>query len=249
MPTFFDLPREIRDIIYSLVLTSPSGHITTHLYKEQKRPQPSSSKLPAQFSFRLQFLPCDAVTFAPHPDALPLSTALSRTNRQIYAETRDIFWRQNILAFTSAYYVIVTLRHMGQAPSRLIQRVRVDIMSRNVHKAQLAKSLSMLASRARHGHLREVRLVVHRLRNSAVSRLYENGLRPPLWDSKLLQILDSSAEAGWGKVQRIVELDEAWDEVWPSNVHYPGEGVRSETDAKLLAIAWGGVYVRSSISS
>lgn len=86
MPTsFLDLPRELRDRIYILVL-APTGY--------------------AHFSWRRPYVMTMSTEDRVWAIAEDTSLALSRVNRQLYHETKDIFFAHNTIAIklTKQFY-------------------------------------------------------------------------------------------------------------------------------------------------
>jgi hypothetical protein len=171
--SFLDLPRELRDLIYVHCLESPTGHIIAHLHKSREASSKASSKQhlrgplkyprgPPKFSLHLQLQPCDARTLAPVPAALPLAVALMSTCRQIHSETAGILWSRNVLCLEAPESAIQVFKHMGQSASRMVQRVRLYVKAKAgaFREEKLAKSMSMLASRARRGNLHELDVVL-----------------------------------------------------------------------------------------
>jgi len=123
----------------------------------------------------------------------------------------------------------------------MIQRVQLVINPWNMDKAIVAKCLSMLASRARRGALREVTLVVQRFGKAASWRqMSYHEYAYITWYQELLVILESSAEAGWGKVQRWVAFDERCHAlvIWEMPLLHKGNVAAGEH----LALAWGGTF-------
>lgn len=215
MPTsFLDLPREIRDIIYGLVLTSPTSHYLLTLHKT-----PPMRRLPS--ITRVHFQPCNRHFKRLPTPFTPPNLALQSTSKQIHLEARDWFWNSNTILFSCAEDTIAVLKHMGQSASRQIQKVLINIdKGWHADKTSLVKALSMLASRTRRGELREVTLVLNLSKVAVMSR---NPFEHQVYDGfntqnkrleNTIYWLEKGARAGWeaGKVKRTLEIrhDPAW---------------------------------------
>jgi hypothetical protein len=218
MPTsFLDLPREVRDIIYSEFFTSPTSHLLIELHMKPRTFRQASSR-----GIRLQ--PCLPTSPLPRSDSLPypVPTALERTCQQIYSETHDLLWEYNTICFESPWDVMPILKHMGQRASRLIQRANFHIgMWWALRSKEFRQALCMLASRTRQGNLREVRLVLHASTGATymLSRFRERGHSMVLMRAKF-ETLQRSLRAGgdlvWAKgILRCLYLE--WDHVETSD--------------------------------
>jgi hypothetical protein len=208
MPTsFLDLPREIRDIIYGLALTSSTSHYLLTLYKP-----PPIPRLPSLTSVRFQ--PCNPRFKRSFGLTERPNLALQRTSQQIHAETQDWIWRHNTILFASANDTIAILKHMGQSASRQIQKVliRIDV-GWNRDKTTLVKALNMLASRTRRGELREVGLLLDLAREIVLPsrHLPYEVVRTQTARKRhkdTVYWLEKGAAAGWeaGKVKRTLDI-------------------------------------------
>jgi hypothetical protein len=169
--SLLDLPREIRDQIYEYVLISPTGFIEPTLpSRSSSSPSPNTPST-TQTRFRLCVRPlADGPLTARIPgysdaEVEFLSLSILRTCRQIYHETRGLFWEKNTFHFASFYPshyspgVVKTLKAMGQIPSRLITRISIHMSPLTSKYGTFAKVLQVLASRARHGSFRKLELV------------------------------------------------------------------------------------------
>jgi len=241
MPTsFLDLPREIRDAIYGLALTSPTSYYLLTLHGTLPIP-----RLPWLTGVRFQ--PCTPAFKRPFGSNPPPNMALQRTSQQIYAETYDWIWRHNTVMFASASATIAILKHMGQGVSRQIQKVLIHIdQGWNRDKTLLVKALRMLASRTQRGELREVGLVLD-LRKEIVlptRRLPYNVIRAQTARKRhkdTLYWLEKGAAAGWQacRVKRTLDVlhDPGCDD--PACDH---QGYFENLDIVVMDchIAWGG---------
>jgi hypothetical protein len=168
--SFFDLPRELRDIIYAQVLISPSGYIEPVLLTPSKRlpAAGSNNTSPPRFTLRV-VLPSASFSSSGPQDNAVLSLSLARTCRQIHRETHSIFWTRNIFHFATPHRLIATLKDMGQVPSRRITFVSLPF-SIALCKSPLPKALRLLASRARHGAFRRLSLDIGRVDLMRIAR-------------------------------------------------------------------------------
>ncbi|TAQ87134.1 hypothetical protein B7494_g4527 [Chlorociboria aeruginascens] len=171
MPTtFLDLPFELRDQIYKLVLVSPSSRIIPILSRSSSSSSPSSSPTTPPH-YHLRCLPPSNSLSTPTPfskdptTTLAISPSLLRTNRQIYQEAKPLFWEHNTFYFRSPASLRAVLKHIGQIASRLLVSIAlcnppVDSSSNNNNNNSqaLAKALSLLGSRSRHGRFRRLEL-------------------------------------------------------------------------------------------
>ncbi|KAH6716055.1 hypothetical protein BKA61DRAFT_573900 [Leptodontidium sp. MPI-SDFR-AT-0119] len=184
MPSFLDLPREIRDEIYTYCLVSPSGLIAPYLLPRSpalklSRRQSKTSKQKQKQKQQLHLITCPEI-FTPHDaifQALPshvflarfksayLSLSLPSTCRQIYNETAGLFWKKNAFYFDGfcesgrGLGVARTLKGMGQTASRLIEYVTIRMPRLGAEYAVLRKVLNTLSSRARLGNFKRLELV------------------------------------------------------------------------------------------
>jgi hypothetical protein len=176
MPTsFLDLPREIRDYIYNHALTSPTGYVVAQISKNM---DPSSNPLSCRQSsvskkvtkppspprkpqaVRLRIFPYNPSSYSDfaRKREQPLATALPLVSRLLYLETKDILWANNTLVLPRVSNARQILKHMGQKPSRQIQRVilqvRFDLKYSNAGLTHILNSaLRSLHSRCRCGKL------------------------------------------------------------------------------------------------
>ncbi|KAG4439776.1 hypothetical protein IFR05_004744 [Cadophora sp. M221] len=154
MPSFLDLPREIRDEIYTYCLVSPSGLIATYLLprsptlklsrRQTKTSTPKQNQKQKQKQKQQLHLITNPQIFTPHDPIFQtpstflaswkcayLSLSLPSTCRQIYNETAGLFWRKNTFYFDGfcesgrGLGVVRTLKLMGQTASRLVECVTI----------------------------------------------------------------------------------------------------------------------------
>ncbi|RDW77036.1 hypothetical protein BP6252_05089 [Coleophoma cylindrospora] len=210
--SLLDIPRELRDKIYEYVLLSPTGFIEPNEVSRLER-FPSaipSSTTSTTHRFVLNILhPQDRYNI--ENAQTYITTSILRTNRQIYQESKDLFWRRNTFYFRSAVTLGWTLKAMGQAPSRLIKAIRLHetqaITPRNM-KA-VAKALRLLASRARHGDFRKLDLSfsAHRMEALVRNRESNNAKLQEEYDEFLRMFREASTGC---KYERSVEAS-MWD--------------------------------------
>jgi hypothetical protein len=257
---FLDLPREIRDMIYSYALTSPSGYMAPVLSKHGLSLGSSKCNNSRSPSHRLLLIPCNSKGEALHgcedPKVLAqrsrdtaLASFLPIVNRQIYGETSHLLWGTNALLCTDPKTLVIAMKHMGQAASRRVERVLLRFNP--FYPEDTNKAFSMLASRSRSGRLRDVTLVPD------LCSMWLRAQRGP-WERRLeikssmalFETLQRGAALGWGPkaddggshlvVRRLV-VDysrvgyvEFWDMLDPSGI---------EPIGKELHGAWGGELV------
>ncbi|KAH7317677.1 hypothetical protein BKA65DRAFT_483148 [Rhexocercosporidium sp. MPI-PUGE-AT-0058] len=186
MPSFLDLPREIRDEIYTYCLVSPSGLIAPYILprtptlkvsrrqvksstqkQNQKQKQKQQLHLitsPLVFTLDDPIFQNPRVFLARYKSAY-LSLSLPSTCRQIYNETTSLFWRSNTFYFDGlcesgrGLGVARTLKSMGQTASRLIESMTIQMPGLGAEYAALRKVLNTLCSRARLGRFKRLELV------------------------------------------------------------------------------------------
>ncbi|KAI9050499.1 hypothetical protein LZ554_005661 [Drepanopeziza brunnea f. sp. 'monogermtubi'] len=178
MPSFLDLPREIRDEIYNYVLFSPSGLVTPTFTPHYATLKSRRRNITAKTKLHLITNPHDARngdaliprsqtrrSWKDKDTRMSISLALPSTCRQIYHETHGLFWDNNTFYFDGLHEsgrglgVVRTLKLMGQTASRLVQRVTIRMTSSYAEISALRKVLHTLSSRARLGHFRTLELV------------------------------------------------------------------------------------------
>lgn len=175
MPTsFFDLPRELRDIIYWEVLISPTGYIEPVPIPIVHHKKPPANQIRRQ-RFKLRIFPSGASSSSPSSSEKNgvVSLSLARVCRQINLETRALFWKHNTFHFDTPYSLIKTLKEMGQIPSRLITSISLSL-SISLCKL-LPKALRLLASRTRHGAFRRLSLDIARSDLIGIARCKTSG--------------------------------------------------------------------------
>lgn len=226
--SFLDLPREIRDQIYSFVLISPTAyvlatlqksspppvpipHLTTpalhrHNTRYKSHPPPRSNGYSHKYNkpptcVRVQ--PCDPTTFEPLAHERPLALKLLLTCRQVLLETWNMFYTHNTIVFVSSCEAIGVLKRMGQSASRQLQRICMCINEALRSKTMLARALAMLASRARSGHLVSVKLMLVPVDVDEFLefRIFSRIVRENIEDRHWSMALRSGKEAGWRKAQ------------------------------------------------
>ncbi|KAL2065628.1 hypothetical protein VTL71DRAFT_3298 [Oculimacula yallundae] len=183
MPSFLNLPREIRDEIYNYSLVSPSGFIAPYLLsrpstlKPQRRVKASKRKS-TKNNNKQHYLITDPLAFPPHDPALDtadlflahkknsyITLSLTSTCRQIYNETQGLFWKHNTFYFSSinesghSLGISRTLKLMGQTSSRLIQTMTIIMPGQSTSFTHFRKVLKTLSSRARLGDFRKLEMV------------------------------------------------------------------------------------------
>ena len=239
MPFFFDLPREIRDIIYEHVLVSPTGYIQPILTTKKSltaTPQfalyivlppqdPSNQRTLIQYSMPELADVSSASSY--------LSLSLPRVSRQIHGETTSLFWRKNTFTFSSSQHLISTLRTISQIPSRLIVHTTLSLSSS--FTKDLPRALRLLASRARLGSFRHLTLTISRKELIAIEgcKMSADPKRTAQYDGLLEMLRDGGMEKGFEKVMRVETLLREWR---------VGGGLDHDT-ARELHLAWGGRMV------
>ncbi|KAK0111407.1 hypothetical protein ONS95_001768 [Cadophora gregata] len=224
MPSFLDLPREIRDEIYTYCLVSPTGLIAPYLLprsstlKSSRRRaiKPSKSRQKQQLH-----LINDPVALTPHdpifqtPDIFLssrksdyLSLSLRSTCRQIYNETAGPFWSKNIFHFEGlgevgrGIGIARTLKVMGQTASRLIERVTIHMSSLGPEYGALRKVLNTLSSRARLGNFKRLELVWGKMEFwSLMDALYGGDV--PLFDAMIEDLVGGLAGERFERVIKV----------------------------------------------
>jgi hypothetical protein len=205
---FFTLPREIRDQIYRWVLLPSSTPYLIEPYQIEHEPL-SKRKKKAKHRGHASSAPfkicLDPVNLSPSEYHTPERVALSRhggisfnyttlsllhTNKQIYEETRDLFWHNVIFYFPQFNFcylqpenrVVRVLKGMGQTASRLIRHIRIRFNGQRDAKGELPKFLRLLASRARLGEFKLLELTwsAHEFYDHVYSHM-EDASRS-LWD-------------------------------------------------------------------
>jgi hypothetical protein len=241
MPTsFFDLPRELRDMIYCEVLLSPTGYVGAIAIKAKGK---VLEYTPSRFTLTIS-LPTSMNECNPHPkhtissSSSSLSLSLMRTNRQIRRETAGLFWTRNTFSFHRPFELIHTLKDMGQTPSRLITSITLTLAFPSAFDTShplfktLPKVLRLLASRARRGAFRRLRF---HLAAQEFRRLARRGTsaRPADVDAydAFLGVLRAGAECGFEKVVAVRMGPGAW-RVW---------GCKEHDTLRDLHLAWGGM--------
>ncbi|KAG9247414.1 hypothetical protein BJ878DRAFT_186956 [Calycina marina] len=226
--SFFDLPREIRDIIYTLLLVSPNGHLTP-IYIPQlmrRRGKPASSFY-LQISLKPSPSPPQSPATSQHDEHMTLS--LLRTSHQIHAETHILFWSRNIFSFPKPELLIATLKDMGQIPSRLIRTIDLTLAVATLKL--LPKMLRLLASRSRHGAFKTLTLTVPAKEMGVMERYRRSDKEgeSEMYDSWLEVLREGGKERGFDK-RMCVER---------GNGSADGECVDPET-VRELHLVWGG---------
>ncbi|CZT46573.1 uncharacterized protein RSE6_07020 [Rhynchosporium secalis] len=180
MPSFLDLPREIRDEIYIYSLTCPRGLLSAYLLS---RPPTLNSKRRVKVSKRkksnkqhlhlitspLSLPPNDPIfdkpdMFLSHNKNDYITLSLPSTCRQIYNETQGMFWRQNTFYFAAinesgrSLGISRTLKVMGQVASRMIQNLTIRMPNHSIEYVGFGKVIKTLGSRARLGHFRKLEM-------------------------------------------------------------------------------------------
>lgn len=180
-PTLLSLPREIRDQIWSYVLISPTGFMRPKMQKaflpsqSQLSPSPSPSPSrstnypryllshysPSENTNRSSLKPVISPSTRPKRDKATTSLSIIHTNRQIYAETHDLFWNNATFYFTpdATQSIFRFLKGIGQTASRHIQSVTIAMPSLQHTSEFLPRALKSFNSRARHGKLKNLDLV------------------------------------------------------------------------------------------
>lgn len=146
--TLLSLPLEIRDLIYDLVLLSPTGYVELGCSCRC----PTYSGLSA-LSFRSQshYEPGDSRA------CTRLSISLLRTCHQIHSEATSLFWTRNTFLLSNINRSFQILKDLGQIPSRKITKIELRI-SPHAAYGTIKKILKALKSRTRKGALRFVRI-------------------------------------------------------------------------------------------
>jgi hypothetical protein len=166
-PTLLSLPREIRDEIWSYVLVPSSGLIRPRIHKAfQSSPQFTPRYLLHHFTpSETKHTSSLVRVISPSPShkkkTSTTSLSIIHTNRQIYAETHDLFWNNATFYFPpeDTRFVVKFLKGIGQTASRQIQAISIRMPYLEQTLDFLPRALSSLSSRARHGKLKRVTLV------------------------------------------------------------------------------------------
>lgn len=226
--TFFDLPRELRDVIYTEVLLSPTGYIEPVPAQARKLPT-NNHNIPLRFNLHIAQ---PSTTWSNVRGNYVVSLSLTRTNRQIYHETAELFWARNTLYFPSPPALIHTLKAMGQVSSRLITSIALDITPL-VCKG-MPKVLRLLASRSRHGSFRRLKIEVSRgqLIHMSSCRKSSDERRVGEYDA-FLSMLRKGAGCGFEKVMAVQTMLLNW-RIWGGMEH---DTIRE------LHLAWGGTAI------
>lgn len=243
MPTtFFDLPRELRDMIYHEVLLSPTGYVRPVAIKAKDKDQ-DLEHTPSRFTLKISrptsMHACNSYfkPIAGSPSSL-LSLSLMRANRQIRHETAGLFWARNIFSFHRPFDLVHTLKDMGQTSSRLITSIALTLAfpttfdtSHSLFKT-LPKVLRLLASRARRGAFRLLRfhLAAHDFRRLARRGTSALTADVDAYDA-FLGVLRAGAECGFEKVVAVRMGRGSW-RVW---------GCEEHDTLRDLHLAWGGM--------
>lgn len=223
MPTsFHDLPREIRDEIYSYALY-PTGILTL-----------KPSKIPKKLILEPSI--CNSKNGRVTPVGKPINALLIAASRQIHRETRDLLWACNEIYFPTSRSLIQGFRTLGQSTSRRVAHVRLTIQ----FEAEVRKALAMLASRGRKGDLKRVTLVVPAFDQTASVR--DPSIRSPRYDD-FLDALREMVAAGV-KIEKTIEVKSFF--LWRRKNDQRSTGLR-ETHRHIgeqaiyeLHCAWGG---------
>jgi hypothetical protein len=233
MPTsLFDLPRELRDIIYAQVLVSPTGFLCPSIVAKG---DPQSSR---PVHFILIVSEPSTMIFAKDPPSVEdgiVSLSLIRTNRQIYQETSGLFWARNTFNFRSVFSIPEILKEMGQLVTQKITSVSIDLWfsprgESNPSGREVLKNLILSMQRLSLRHccpsLRRMRMDVNFMEFFMLPFLRET--EGELFEAVLLA-LKAVASPRYQNVL-VVQMD--------SRTKIPGT---SEHDAlRDLHLAWGG---------
>ncbi|PVH69752.1 hypothetical protein DL98DRAFT_522010 [Cadophora sp. DSE1049] len=227
MPSLLDLPREIRDEIYTYCLVSPGGLIAPYLLPRCNTLKANASRRRAIKSTKSRqkkqhlHLISDPIALTPHdaifqtPDLFRdtrksdyLSLSLRSTCRQIYNETAGLFWSRNTFYFEGlgesgrGMGVARTLKVMGQTASRLIERVTIRMTSLGPEYGALRKVLNTLSSRARLGNFKRLELVWGKVEFwSLMDALYGGDV--PLFDAMIEDLGGGLAGERFERVVRV----------------------------------------------
>jgi hypothetical protein len=166
----------------------------------------------------------------------------------LYYETRNLLWQHNTIVFSSPSSAVQALRALGQARSRLLERVQMHIQgfaAPAVERKALLKALSMLASRSRQGALQYVEIVVNEFEKLVSESLWERLAMP--WQEvdeleAVASVLRDGGALGWAHaVQRSLRV---------SCVSVCAEGLEGDLSGltienveevvKEMHFAWGG---------
>ncbi|KAI9645263.1 hypothetical protein NHQ30_005998 [Ciborinia camelliae] len=172
--TLLSLPRELRDIIYDYV------------YPFDTYVAPFCDKREGKF----QSIYC---TLCPFPFVFPeaFSPSLLRVHPIIYQEAKELFWNRARFLFPNLKCVVDTLDLMGPIPGRLITHIelhtRFSCFDATIEDPLFPHLLSMINSRARHGQLQSVILLVE---PSYIARSFERFLERRTADGQYINFQD-----------------------------------------------------------
>jgi len=223
--TLLSLPREIRDEIYRMVLLPASAPYLTEPYRiEHQATSKRKSRAKARLQryalgapFKLCLNPLEgSPSTMQETDFYHTSLSLLRVNQQIYSETRDLFWHNvtfyfplfKFLTLSTGKSVFHTLKGMGQIPSRLIRRIRIEFDFLKWNTSEVPKILQLLASRSRFGDFKMLELawdaapfseLVEANSASVVSDTTDS------YDMLLEELRDGSTSCRYERVIRLLE--------------------------------------------
>ncbi|KAK8094862.1 hypothetical protein PG997_001547 [Apiospora hydei] len=125
------LPREIRDLIYELILVEPPKHQRRHIATcSAASLSPSSPEIP----------PFVTEEKAPFPRFLPFGDcrcanrrhlALLLTNRQVYEEGSRVLWTKNVFSFHTIDSFNQWFAHISAAKRRIIRYIAIYLLPRS----------------------------------------------------------------------------------------------------------------------
>ncbi|KAH8601659.1 hypothetical protein B0O99DRAFT_588847 [Bisporella sp. PMI_857] len=231
---FLALPRELRDLIYDEVLISPTGYVTPS-------PIPISSKASkisfrrSRFTILMTTLTHDNVRPTESPNGNVMVTiSINRVCRQVYNETRHVFWRKNIFYFQTPLALTTTVKDMGQISSRLIQRITLSFSISDAKIKSLAKAFRLLASRSRYGAFQTLELNIARKEFIAIQacRMSSQTEKVGLYDELLEALREGGREGRFKKELKVEPLLKEWRAGGTSSLDWG--------TARELHCAWGG---------
>lgn len=173
MATLLDLPRELRDHIWSYCLVSPTRCIepisrSVAFYSQFPR---SASPSGPQFYLAIKDPEThdSCLLTGTRPEFISLS--LPRTCRTIYLETTELFWKSNTFFFPSAVDLLHSFRDMGRIPSRCITSLSISICTIEGNAVEvIEKALRRLVQSAPRSSLERLDLVLSRKSLEAIAR-------------------------------------------------------------------------------